>query len=220
MIHSVLFDLIGTTVKEEKDTILMSFSKAFQDHVGYIDINELTKNRGKDKKLIIAHLLSHHNYSLSFIQPIFNSFNSYVANSLYNFYEMDSAAEIFSFLKGKKIKTGIGTGLSRNLFDKIYNYLGWAKYDFDYVGISDEIAKSRPAPDMIFAMMTKTGMNDLKGFLKVGDTAADIQEGKNAGVITAVLLSGSQDKKDLINESPDFILNSLSEIKQIIAEKK
>ncbi len=49
----------------------------------------------------------------------------------------------------------------------------------------------RPYPYMIFANMQRFGIESVKQVVKVGDTAADIREGKNAGVISLGVLEGS-----------------------------
>ncbi len=69
---------------------------------------------------------------------------------------------------------------------------------------------------MILDMMNKTGVSNPAHFLKVGDTVADIQEGKNANVITAAILSGTQRKEDLEKEKPDFMIRDLSEVERIL----
>jgi len=56
--------------------------------------------------------------------------------------------------------------------------------------------------------------------LKVGDTVADIQEGKNAGVLTAVLLSGTQDEVTLIKQNPDFVLHKLTDLIEILRSRQ
>jgi len=51
--------------------------------------------------------------------------------------------------------------------------------------------------------------------LKVGDTVADIQEGKNAGVVTAAILAGTQANELLRAENPDFLIEELMELKPL-----
>ncbi len=84
----------------------------------------------------------------------------------------------FSFTWKKRYTDGVGTGLDRDVFEKIYQRLGWHKYQFDYIGIGSETGRSRPHPDMILDMLKKLPDIDRSGLLKVGDTTADIQEGK------------------------------------------
>lgn len=51
--------------------------------------------------------------------------------------------------------------------------------------------KGRPYPYMIFRNMETLGLTDVRRVLKIGDTIADIKEGKNAGVITGAVVIGS-----------------------------
>lgn len=216
MIRAVLFDFIGTTVKEtDPEIINKCFEKAFIDNNLSVDISLFKKDRGKDKKIIIENILKQQQLPLSIASSIYASFKINIAVSIHNFCENDGAKEIFSYLRNKDIKTGLGTGLDREVFDKIYHYLKWNNLHFDYIGIASEIGRSRPYPDMILDMMNKIGISSgTNGFLKVGDTVADIQEGKNAKVLTAVILSGTQNKNDLLKEKPDFVLTSLVDIKK------
>lgn len=52
--------------------------------------------------------------------------------------------------------------------------------------------------------------------LKVGDTFVDIQEGKNAGVFTAGVLSGTQSREILEEIKPDYIFADINEISAIV----
>ena len=214
---AILFDFIGTTVAERDSGIINNcFAKAFKDHKITADIEFLKQHRGKDKKIIIAEVLKSQHLPISFGQRIYSSFQGHVENNLDNFHENEGAREIFSYLRDKSIKIGLGTGLTRNLFEKIFFHLNWGDIPFDYIGIANEIGRGRPYPDMIFDMMAKLKISETKEILKIGDTIADIQEGKNAKVLTAVLLSGTQSEKDLIDQEPEFVLNKLLDIKNCI----
>ena len=46
---------------------------------------------------------------------------------------------------------------------------------------SDEVARGRPFPDMIRELMRRMGIEDPQRVVKVGDTPADLEEGRNAG---------------------------------------
>jgi HAD superfamily hydrolase (TIGR01549 family) len=52
--------------------------------------------------------------------------------------------------------------------------------------------------------------------LMVGDMTVDILMGKSAGVMTCAVTYGIGKKADVINAQPDFILNTLQELKDII----
>jgi HAD superfamily hydrolase (TIGR01549 family) len=182
-----------------------------------VDIESLRPYRGRDKKDIISTLVKKNQLPETKTEKILQSFNQQVTANLHNFFTNDGAEELFAYLRTRNIKIGLGTGLSRDLFEKIFEEMKWKKSDFDYIGISNELSHSRPHPAMILDMMKKVGVSNPTHFLKVGDTISDIQEGKNANVITAVILSGTQRKEDLEKEKPDFMLTELREVKNIIA---
>lgn len=51
--------------------------------------------------------------------------------------------------------------------------------------------KGRPYPYMVFRNMEALGLSDVRKVVKVGDTASDIREGKNAGVWSVGITVGS-----------------------------
>jgi len=217
MIKAVLFDTIGTTVKESDPSFMSGcFIKAFAENSIQIDASDFYQYRGLDKKTAIRTILKKYGHPEKLWENTCHSFEDIIDQSIDNFSEMEMAAELFTFLKARKIKIGIGTGLPADLFQKIFDHLGWQKYSFDYIGISDVIGVSRPDPAMIFDMMNKLGISDRSSVIKIGDTIADVQEGKNAGVYTVALLSGTQKRSDIENAKPDFMISSLAEIKDVI----
>jgi phosphoglycolate phosphatase-like HAD superfamily hydrolase len=64
--------------------------------------------------------------------------------------------------------------------------------------------------------MVKTVSVSYDKFLKVGDTPADILEGKNAGVMTAAILSGTISREIIEKANPDFIIMRLADLKPIL----
>jgi phosphonatase-like hydrolase len=220
MVHTILFDVIGTTVREKRDTVIDSLLHSFEEHIGPINPEIAIGNRGKNKLSMIEEVLKAHNHPVDLAPAIYHSFISNFEKRLDNFDENEGWSETYSFLKETGIKVGIGTGLPNSLLELIMDHLGWHKMQFDFIGTSNEFPNGRPAPDMILEMMRLLNSKDGKGFLKIGDTVADIQEGKNANVSTAVILSGSQPDNVLLRESPDFVLTSLYQVRDLVEENK
>ncbi|MFN8357396.1 MAG: HAD-IA family hydrolase [Spirosomataceae bacterium] len=219
MIKAVLLDFIGTTVKEKHPEVInYCFVKAFADNHVPVNVVSLQDNRGKDKRLIINNILDEVNFSTNYGEAIYASFKQNILDKVSMFSEYEGVAEVLTYLKNRSIKIGIGSGLEREVFETICQYLGWNLTLFDYVGIAAEVGRSRPHPDMILDMMTKLNIQERSAILKVGDTVADIQEGKNANVLTAVVLSGTQPKEVLMGEKPDFVLNSIANLTAVLDE--
>src|SRR5436189_161649 len=60
--------------------------------------------------------------------------------------------------------------------------LGWMRDGLvDVTVSSDEVAQGRPAPDLIYRAMQRTGITEASRVAKVGDTPSDLQEGQAAG---------------------------------------
>lgn len=213
---AVLFDLVGTTVMEKPGTIIGCFEDAFRKNNIETNIDFLRSHRGRGKKEIIESLLKTRGIPEETTLKIYDDFKRNVESRINDFSSASGSDEIFSYVKSLNITLGMGTGLPRSIFELISRQLGWNRAMFDYIGIAEEIGTGRPDPEMIIQMMEKLNIVDGNEFLKIGDTAADIQEGKNAGVKTAVILSGTQASGMLRSENPDYILDSLSDIKEII----
>ncbi len=207
---AVLFDVIGTIIKEkDPETINHCFLKAFTDNKVTADHALFKSNRGKDKLEVIHLVLGNTQHDINLAHSIYDSFAKNVENEIQNFSPAEDAEEIFNYLRQKSIKIGIGTGLSRYLLEKMLAHVKWDTTLFDYIGISNEIGRGRPHPDMIFDFMHKLKITNPKQVFKIGDTVADIQEGKNANVITVAILAGTQTKEELEKEKPDFIFDNL-----------
>jgi phosphonoacetaldehyde hydrolase len=212
MIKAVLFDLIGTTVIEKDPAHLNGcFVRAFSDSGVEVSMETIRSNRGKDKQDMIRTILVEAGASPSLVEPVLESFRRYLLNSLDNFLENPGASLLFRQLKRSKVNVGIGSGLPRDIFEVILAHLNWDTAWFDYVGIAEELGKGRPDPVMILDMLSRLRLQPGE-LVKLGDTVADIMEGKNAGVITGVILSGTQDEDEFGEYHPDFMIRSLQEL--------
>lgn len=220
-IKAVLFDFMGTVVKErENGVITCCLADAFVEHGFYLHHEVFSAERGKDELTVINDVLGWYSLPRAMAPKLYQSFEKNIQKNIEAFCAFDESLFTFSYLLRVGISVGIVTGLSKEVFDFIFSHLGWTQRSFSYIGFSAEIGKSRPEPDMIFDMMSKLNIKDPKEVLKVGDSVADVQEGRNAGCLTAVVLSGTHSLRELMKEKPDYILRSLSDIKGIINVSK
>lgn len=218
-IDFILFDLIGTTVTDSNNgesLILDNFHKAFASNGIQVSYDKLNQQRGKSKYQAIKNILADTGSNQDQVEIIYSDFIELLNESLIYFKEVDGASQTFALLKERKIKIGIGSGLPWNFMENVIKQVGWDIHIFDYVGSSDTLGKGRPDPIMIFDSMHKLEIKSNKHVLKVGDTFTDIQEGKNAHVFTAMVLTGTQGIKDLGDLKPDFILKDINELISII----
>jgi phosphonoacetaldehyde hydrolase len=215
-IRAILFDMIGTTVLEKDPTVINTcFEKAFLRHAITIDGTLVRNVRGMDKMEAIEAILKLSDKPLEMKSQIFESFKSNVQKSISNFEEHPVLDRVIGQLRERKIVIGIASGLPLVLFQMLFDKFGWQKYSFDYANVYENFPEGRPNPAMIFDMCKKFQM-EAGQLLKVGDTVADIEEGKNAGSITAAVLVGTQSDSTLQKAKPDFNLRSLSDVVNIL----
>ena len=215
----ILFDVVGTTVKDStngESFIMDCFLKSFNIHGYKVGYDKINHQRGKGKRDAIKQILADCDYDISLTEKIYSDFIGLLNESIGQFIEMDMASELFGYLREKSIKIGLGSGLPKEFLRNIIKQVGWSFESFDYVGSSEELGKGRPNPIMIFDSMNKLNIHDVSRVLKIGDTVVDIQEGKNAGVRTASVLTGTQSKDELEKFSPDYIFLNINELYRIL----
>ncbi len=216
-IEAVLFDMIGTTVMEKvPGTVTLCMQYALEGNGVVVDKSVIDQHRGKDKIEMINKILESIGQPVQKAKPIFGHFKRTINECLGNFEPMPGVEEVFETLGSHGIKVGIGTGLPPDVFYNLLHHLRWRKESFDYTGVAADLGKTRPHPAMIFDMINALQLQGGTAFLKVGDTVADIQEGKNAQVKTAVVLSGTQPEDKLTNAHPDFILYEIKEVLALV----
>lgn len=218
-IELVLFDLIGTTVKDShngESLIMDCFNKSFNASGFQISYEQLNLQRGRSKKEAIRNILTDLNLNIDLAGKIYAEFIDSLNKSLNCFSAIKGASEMFGKLKEKGIKIGLGSGLPVDFMHRIIKQVGWQPERFDYIGSSEEPGKGRPDPAMIFDAMLKLRISDRSKVLKVGDTVVDIQEGKNAGVLTAGVLTGTQTGSELEKYGPDYIFADINGLLEII----
>ena len=79
--------------------------------------------------------------------------------------------------------------------------------------VSEEAGAGRPSPRMIQELMRRSGVADSSCVLKCGDTARDMEEGRNAqcGAVIGVL-SGADNEQTLIDAGADYVVPSVANI--------
>ncbi len=101
----------------------------------------------------------------------------------------------------------------QEIIDELRNH-GLAKY-FDFVITALETPAPKPSPDALIICSQKMAVKT-EECMVVGDSVADIRAGKKAGVRTVAVLSGLFSSAELKRENPDFILESLRPLPDLL----
>lgn len=116
------------------------------------------------------------------------------------------AAEALAALGGRKgTATTKGTPTTRAVLEQF----GLLRY-FDHVQGTDGFP-SKPAPDVILKSMEALGAKP-EECLMVGDSAADMEAGRAAGIKTCAVLYGYGKRDDMARHQPDFWIDDLRQL--------
>ena len=222
MIKLVVFDMAGTTV-DEQNVVYKTLQKAINHGGIQVTLDDvLETGAGQEKKAAIRDIANLHapGQSAETIDAIFAYFLAELETA-YNDLDVipiQDAEAVFAELKSKGIKVVLNTGYNRETAEKLVGKLGWKKdLQFDFLVTASDVDQARPKPDMIFKAMELTEISDAKAVLKIGDSAIDIEEGKNAGCgLTVGITKGAQTKEQIQVAHPDFIIEGLSELPSLL----
>ena len=126
----------------------------------------------------------------------------------------EGAAELVSFLRSHGLRLGIITRNGRASVERTLNRLpGLAASDFGLVITRDLPVPFKPAPDGLFHAATEWAVQP-RHVLIVGDHELDIQAGKAAGALTALLTNGAAESSP--PGAADFAVGALSELVDVV----
>lgn len=130
---------------------------------------------------------------------------------------LDGVPEALAELRGRGIKVALTTGFDREVAEGILDTLGWtvgpaATDTVDALVTTSEVTAGRPAPYLIHHAMEAVGVSDVRAVLAAGDTAVDVEAGRNAGAIAVGVLTGSVPREALEVLSPDHVLGGVRDL--------
>ena len=100
--------------------------------------------------------------------------------------------ETIEELRAMGVKIGSTTGYTDEMMAIVVPAAKEAGYEADCWFSPDAVGKcGRPYPYMIYKNMQELKLQDARRVMKVGDTVADIKEGKNAGMVSVGIVEGS-----------------------------
>jgi phosphonoacetaldehyde hydrolase len=101
-------------------------------------------------------------------------------------------AETVDEIRSRDIRIGTTTAYSRATLERILPHAARQGYVPDCNVTPDEVGAGRPAPLMCYLNAVRLGVWPLWRCVKIGDTPADIEEGRNAGMWTIAVASGGE----------------------------
>lgn len=214
MIKAVIFDMDGTTVNSLGS--ISYFANRALKKFGLAEIEEekykLFAGNGAGK--LVERMIKATGGSEEQREKVLEEYNStYDKNFLHNAKPYDGIVKLLKTLKKQGIKTAIVSNKPHSTAEKISTELFGNLIDI-CVGAKDGVPL-KPNPEAVISVMKKIGA-EAEECLYVGDTAVDMQTGKNANLFTVGVLWGFRDKTELIEGGADAIISSPDEILKYI----
>jgi phosphonatase-like hydrolase len=224
-IKLVVFDIAGTTVKDDHD-VSKAFQAALKKSHYEVPIELIDPLMGYEKTLAIKQILRLHEHNDAKItSELVSKIHIEFVKQMISHYQvakgiepLPNVEETFAKLHEQGVRVGINTGFSRDIADTIVTRLQWVEKGLiDYVVGSDEVELGRPYPFMIQKMMMEAGIERPKEVAKVGDTEVDIREGQNVGCRYVIgVTTGTFTRTELEPYNPTHIIDDIAQVLEII----
>jgi phosphonoacetaldehyde hydrolase len=240
-IDAIILDWAGTTIDYGCFAPVDAFIKAFAEAGLNPTIEEIRAHMGMQKKAHIAKMLYGKPHAQEDIEKIYNHFESMLFKVLEKYTEpLPGVQNTVMKIREMGIVIGSTTGYTQAMMDVIVPQAHKKGYAPDCIVCPDEVGNiGRPFPYMLWRNLEKLNVLSINKVLKIGDTAADMQEAKNAGCLCVGVLKGSSmlglTEKELANKNKaeltvllndakinykkagaDFIIDNITELPKLI----
>lgn len=206
-IEGVIFDWAGTTVDFGCFAPVNVFLETFKDAGVEVTLEEAREPMGMLKIDHIRAMLQMPRISEKWEEVYGHPFTENDVNRLYEQFEkilmvslaqyttpIQGVLETVDWLRANGVKIGSTTGYTKEMMAVVVPEAKKKGYSPDYLVTPTDLADfGRPYPYMVFENMRYLQLSDVKKVVKVGDTASDIKEARNAGVWAVGVIIGSSE---------------------------
>ena len=204
-IKTIILDWAGTSVDFGSFAPVEAFMSAFAEYGINPTAEETRAPMGLAKRAHVAMMLSGERLAAEWVKKygrahtetdidnVYSKFEPALFSVLQNYAEplpnvLDAVAEI----RAMGIKIGSTTGYTRQMMDIVAPLAKEKGYAPDYLVCPEDVdGKGRPYPYMIWRNLEALDCANISEVLKIGDTEADMQEGKAAGCLSVGVIIGS-----------------------------
>ena len=210
MYRAVIFDLDGTLV-DAYPGIHQSLNEMLRE-LQLPDVDLQTVKRRVGRGVVNLMQQSVPSEMVSRALELFRK--SYDNTHLSGTFLLPEVREILEALRKRNISLGIASNKPADFTRNILKYLQIDEYFCCCSGPEGQI-QPKPHPSMLQHMMHEMGVSP-EETLYVGDMTLDSETAKNAGVRLALIGTGGHSKEELRESRPDYFLESLGDLVEII----
>ena len=204
-INAIILDWAGTAVDYGSFAPVSAFISAFEAFGLSPTIEETREPMGMQKRAHIEQMLGGGRLAAMWKEKYGKAHTQNDIDKIYEEFEpallavlpkhavpLPGVPETVSEIRDMGIVIGSTTGYTRKMMDIVAPLAKEKGYAPDSLVCPDEAGgRGRPYPYMLWRNLEILGISSIKNVLKVGDTAADILEAKNAGCIAIGVIRGS-----------------------------
>jgi len=209
-IELIMFDLDGTLVDSMKD--IANAGNFTLENFGLMKKSEqeITSYVGEGREHLVKKLLGDKQSFLKEAVSVFGEY--YKKHSMDNSILYPNVKEILKYFKDEK--KAVVSNKNREEVVSILKSLAIYDY-FDNIIGGDEVEHKKPSSFPLYKIMQRLYIDKEKSIM-VGDMDIDILAGKNAGILTCAVTYGVSKKEDIIRAEPDFIIDDIIKLRDII----
>lgn len=205
-----VFDMVGTTI-EAGDEVPSCFREALSDAGVELSEDDIASIRGRSKKDAITAFLSAHPATSRKAAELLDGTYRRFQQCLRAAYRTraraaEGAEQAFAALRAVGVEVVLTTGLDRATAELLIHALGWDRVGIAGVVTGDDVARGRPAPDLIHAAMRLAGVSEVEGVMTVGDTTSDLAAAAAAGVGWSIGVLGGAHPRSLLEAHPHSVI--------------
>ncbi|MEW4564529.1 phosphonoacetaldehyde hydrolase [Bremerella sp. JC770] len=196
-VQLVVFDWAGTTVDFGSCAPATAFAKVFAAHGVEVSDEEARRPMGLNKREHLIAMLRTEGISKRWLDSQGTSWTDADVSRMYDQfvpYQLEAIQQncqlvpqllhVITALKSDGVQIGGTTGYFRAAAELVSQAASDQGFVPDANVCADDVPSGRPAPWMIYLIMQKLNVFPPHSVVKVGDTVADIEAGRNAGCWT------------------------------------
>jgi len=252
-ITTIILDWAGTTVDFGCFAPVQAFMSAFQAYGIDPTVDETRAPMGLAKRTHVAEMLSGKRLSGEWIKKhgkphteadideIYKKFEPELFRVLRNYASpLPGVLESVAQIKSMGIKIGSTTGYTRQMMDIVAPLAKEKGYAPDCLICPEDVGgRGRPFPYMVWRNLESLECSHIGSVIKIGDTEADMQEGKAAGCFCVGVITGSSvlglnesefdlhdggcldkrfatAKQKYFDSGADFVIDSIADLPKLI----
>lgn len=223
--------IIDKILKKKKPTIIFDLDGTLQDSEKPIQLTYKELYRRHDKEENFTEEIATEILGPGLLEMFPKLFPNEDPNALFNEYQeinkeilpqylkpMPNVLETLKILKEEGYNIGIVTTRTKKSTENCLNLTGMKDFIDDVCGM-DDVKKLKPNPEAYGLIIDRNRWNK-DDIIVIGDSAADINGGKNYGAYTVGYLFNENKKQQVIDAKPDKIISDIKELLDIVKEKR